>query len=109
MIVMIIFSLFSILSLGAPDKSLIGAIPTINLPFVAVKVHFLSFIIFGPLVLIAITIYLHVFIGHHKSICIDNAHTHLPFIFNLKMRTARVVSGVLFYYLTPFTLFLFSL
>jgi hypothetical protein len=108
MLTLVAFDLFCLLALGAPDVSLLSADATIELPFADIKISFVVFLVIGPAVLIALTSYLHIFLGYHRSLGITQQRQPLPFIFNLQTRTARCITGFLFYVLTPLVLLVFS-
>ena len=108
LVTIVSFSFFCILSLGAPDVSLLAGNATIKIPFANIDISFVAFLYIGPVILIALTIYLHVFVGYHSILSASQNGRGLPYIFNLQSRLARYVSGMLLYWLVPYILFVFS-
>lgn len=104
------YCFFCLLTLGAPDYSLLDIEAKVRIPFANVEVSYSDFLFVGPIVLIAITTYLHIFIGHWILLSgRDQEDTiPLPFIFNIKHPLASIVSRFLVYWLTPLTLIIFA-
>jgi hypothetical protein len=67
-----------------------------------------NFLLIGPIVLAALTIYQHIYIGYQRTLGIANDRRALPFIFNLPNRSERLITGFLIYWLVPLVLFDFS-
>jgi uncharacterized protein YjbI with pentapeptide repeats len=84
----------------------VGVGAAIDLPFGGGKVSFVGFLFIAPLILIAITLYLHVFVDRwlHYSYSGLEPEKRLPTIFNFDQRVARWLSGFLFYWLVPIVL-----
>lgn len=104
---LIAFSFFCLISLGEPDSSLIVDAPTITLPFADVPVSFLAFIIVTVLILVALLIYLHLFVSQWRKL--DGAlggsdWERSQTLFNLDAPLARLLSGFIIYALVPLTL-----
>jgi hypothetical protein len=106
MMSLIVFSLFCLLTIGAPDSQLIVE-NNIRIPFANVSVSFKAFVITAPLLLIAITLYLHLFLGHLLRVRDLETTRKLPYLFNLDGPLARIASNALFYLLPPVVLFVF--
>jgi hypothetical protein len=68
-----------------------------------------SFLVIGPLILISLTIYLQIFVGHWRATSAVSARRRLPFLFNLEGPLPCVLSGVVFYWLSPLVLCAFAL
>jgi hypothetical protein len=96
------------LSLGTPDVSLLAGNATIKLPFANTDVSFVAFLFIGPVVLVALTTYLHIFVGYHSILITSQNGRGLPYVFNLQSRLARYVSDMLLYWLVPCILLGFS-
>lgn len=102
------FSLFCILTLGAEDASLLRTDATITMPFAGTQISFVAFLVIGPAVLIALTIYLHVFVEYWNSLGGRQLKCTLPFIQNIQTVGAKTVSVYLIYWLTPTALTVFA-
>jgi uncharacterized protein YjbI with pentapeptide repeats len=107
-------SLFCLFVLGAPDASLVSSDAKINIPIASISVSYTDFLLFGPIFLIGLTLYLHVFIEQRLRLG-RRATTELaperrplsPFIFNLGLASADLLSIFLFYGLLPCVLAFF--
>src|SRR5215469_2320835 len=112
-IVVIGFSFFCALALGAPDRNLLASDAKVGLPFANTEISYVYFLFIGPIVLVALSFYLLVFVGYwlslsqSRQITVENP-THLPFMFNLGSKTAKYISYFLFYWLVPSVLMLFA-
>ena len=104
----IMFSLFCILALGAPEINLISNEANIRIPFSNTDVSYVGFLFFGPLILIAMTIYLHIFIGYLNELGDRDGKTTLPFMFNMSSPIPKLLSTFLFYWLPPLVLLVFT-
>lgn len=102
------FSLYSLLTLGVPDRVLITADSTVSLPFANTVISFVPFLVIAPLILICLVFYMHIFIDHLAR-CRDlPENAQAPFIFNLPYAPARVVTAILFYWMPIVVLLAFS-
>jgi hypothetical protein len=116
LLVLIGFCFFCALALGAPDRSLLANDAKIKLPFADTEISFVAFLIVAPLVLTALSFYVHIFAGYWINLTRQGANPSnseplepaLPFVFNLKYRTATWLSNFLFYWLVPLTLAVFA-
>ena len=113
------FSVFCELALGAPDRSLLASDAQIQLPFANNSISFVAFLIIGPLVLIAFSFYLHIFVGYWIALSrqvqsnlsrpgLGSTNRGLPFVFNLQGRTAAWLSSFLIYWLVTIVLASFA-
>ena len=84
LVAIVTFSFFCLVSLGTPDVSLLAGNATIKLPFVNTDVSFVYFLFLGPVTLIALTIYLHIFVGYHSLLSASQNGRGLPHVFNLQ-------------------------
>src|SRR5262249_52646949 len=103
-------SAFCLLSLLSPDSALLGGSEKINVPF-AGPVSFLGFMLLGPAVLIALRIYLPLYVEPSdrldrlaRSVSVMRAPTLVP----LKNPLIRLFSGLIFYLLLPAAMILFA-
>ena len=112
MLLLLGYSFFCILTLGAPDASLVSSNAKIKIPFADTEIAFSSFILIGPLVLLGIAAYLHLFAGkllelNHHPLSKDQAP--LPYVFNMREnRLARIFSTLVFHWLVPLILGYFA-
>ncbi len=112
MMVLLGYSFFCILTLGAPDASLVSANAKIKIPFADTEIAFSSFILIGPLVLLGVASYLHLFVGkwlelNHHPLSKDQAP--IPYAFNMREnRLAHLFSTLVFYWLVPLILGYFA-
>ena len=60
------FCFFSVLTLAAPDISLLSNEASVSLPFANTEISFTAFLFLGPLTLVGQVIYLHIFLGYWK-------------------------------------------
>jgi len=113
LLVLIGFCFFCGLALGQPDVSLLASNAKVTLPFANTDISFAAFLVIAPLVLTALSFYLHIFIGYWTSLSRQQPtsaqmHPVLPFIFNLNYRTTGWLSNFLFYWLVPVMLAVFT-
>jgi hypothetical protein len=101
---------FCLLSLLSPDSALLGGSEKINVPF-AGPVSFFGFMLLGPAVLIALRIYLQIYVEHGerldrlaRSASAERAPTLVP----LQNPLIRLLSALTFYLLLPVTMMLFA-
>jgi uncharacterized protein YjbI with pentapeptide repeats len=101
---------FCLLSLLSPDSALLGGSEKIIVPF-AGPVSFLGFMLLGPAVLIALRVYLQVYVEHSdrldrlgRSVSAVRAPTLLP----LQNSLILLFSGLIFYALLPVAIMLFA-
>jgi hypothetical protein len=103
-------SAFCLLSLLSPDSDLLGGNEKINVPF-AGPVSFFGFMLLGPAVLIALRVYLQIYVEHSdrldrlaRSVSVLRAPTLVP----LQNPLLRLFSGLIFYTLLPVAMTLFA-
>jgi hypothetical protein len=127
MLVLLGYGFFCALALGAPDASLIAANAQIEVPFANTNIAFASFLLIGPLVLLGIAFYLHLFVGRWVELnrylkgsnqggagrhyltgdralgpqSGENGSGLTPYAFNLDNSVARFFTGFVFYWLVP--------
>jgi hypothetical protein len=101
---------FCLLSLLSPDSALLGGSEKIIVPF-AGPVSFFGFILLGPALLIALRVYLQIYVEHSdrldrlaRSASVVRAPTLVP----LQNSLIRLFSGLIFYMLLPVTMMLFA-
>src|SRR5215471_11988433 len=101
---------FCLLSLLSPDSALLGGSEKISVPL-AGPVSFFGFMLLGPAVLIALRVYLQIYVEHSdrldrltRSVAVVRAPTLVP----LQNSLIRLFSGLIFYVLLPVTMMLFA-
>lgn len=104
---LVIVSLFCIMTLLAPDIELIDLSPTVKLPFTNTNVPYQWFLFFGPMIIIVINTYTHLFIEVLIKLEKRPVACALPFVFNFAGRRAKLLSNYMFYWLVPTVLFIF--
>ena len=109
MLVLVTFSVFCLMTLGAADIWLLSSTAKIKLPFADTEMTFVAFLLIGPAVLLALTSYLHLFVGYHRVLGVPSKQQGLPYVFNLQTRMGCFFTQVLFYCLPSVVLFFFSL
>ena len=108
MLTLIVYSFFCLLSLGASDSSLVGSSAKIKIPFAETEIKFWTFLYIGPLVLISLTWYLQIFIEYKRILDMSYKRPRLPYLFNLKSVSAQELSKLIFFWLSPGVLVVFS-
>src|SRR6478609_6940802 len=94
-------SAFCLLSLLSPDSALLGGSEKINVPF-AGPVSFFGFMLLGPAVLIALRIYLQIYVEHSDRLdrlARSVAAVRAPSLVPLQNSLLRIFSGLIFYLL----------
>jgi uncharacterized protein YjbI with pentapeptide repeats len=101
---------FCLLSLLSPDSALLGGAEKINVPL-AGPVSFFGFMLLGPAVLIALRIYLQMYVEHGdrldrlaRWVSAERALTLIP----LQNPLVRLLSALIFYALLPVAMLLFA-
>jgi hypothetical protein len=105
---LVVFAFFCVLTLGTTDTQVLSANSRIRIPFANVEIAFSAFLIVGPVVLIGLTIYQHIFLAHLASTDPPPIHQRIPALFNLPYASAQVISAALFYWLAPAVLVIFA-
>lgn len=101
---------FCLLSLLSPDSALLGVSQKIKVPF-AGPVSFFGFTLLAPAVLIALRVYLQIYVEHRErldrlawSLSVVRAPTLVP----LRNPLIRLFNGLIFYMLLPAAMILFA-
>lgn len=100
--------LFCIITLaGSPDIQLITPDAVVTLPLLNYDIGFEAFLLVGPAVLIALVLYLHIFVGQQRcfELPVEHRAAILP---NFSSWSARLTATSIFYWLVPFTLAAFA-
>lgn len=105
---LLIACLFCVITLaGSTDVAIIHPTEKVQLPILGYGVDFVAFLVGSPLLLIGLNIYLHIFVGYQKMHPIP-ADKRLPILTNFDSISALLTAWLLFYWLVPGTLFLFT-
>ena len=101
--------LFCVLTLGGSSdlQLLLEVVPTVTLPLINYKVSFPVFLIVAPLLLMALTFYLHVFVIHTRKFRLP-PEERAPILPNMDSFPAQCITWILYYWLTPITLAYFA-
>jgi len=99
MITLLGYSFFCMLTLAAPDISLITRDAKIKVPFAGTEVSYQAFLIIGPLTMFGLVVYLHILLGHWVSLGKHKDIFGLPYIFNIDSRMANGLANFIFYWL----------
>ena len=108
MLILIALCLFCLLTLGAPDVNLVSTDAKISMPVVNTEVSYSGFLLFGPLTLIGLTLYLHVFFERLFYLPPASGQYPLPLLFNMPGRGAHFLSMFILYWMIPSILALFT-
>jgi hypothetical protein len=101
---------FCLLSLESPDSALLLTNDRLNVPF-AGPVSFFGFMLLGPAILIALRVYLQIYVEHSdrlNRIAQRMPIVRAPNLVPLKNPLIRAFSGLTFYFLLPVTMLLFA-
>lgn len=101
-------SLFCIVTvLGKADAALLAFDADVILPILNYAMGFEAFLVVGPVLLIALSVYLHIFVGQHRLhvLAADDRQPMLP---NFADRTAQIAVAFIFYWMVPLTLAVFA-
>ena len=117
MLALIFFSLFCLVTIGKTDDVLMFTNEGVNVPYTNTPVGYFSFLFIGPLILVGLTIYLHIFIHRwldlkkkEKNIEDENDNLEVaspPYLFNFDDKISTALSWFLFYWLPPLIIFMF--
>lgn len=105
---LVAFALFCSFTLfGTPDSELVTTSARLKVPLTELEVSFLAFLALGPIVLIGLTLYLHLFVGHWIELH-QRPVSRRAFLLELRSRSAGLLSHTLLYLLTPLVLLFFA-
>lgn len=109
MFILLGYSAFCAVTLGQTDEQILKT-AGFTLPVIGSTVSVKGFMLIGPLILIALTFYLHIFLGLWHTLRGDKTDANLrpPYMFNIANRTSANLSFFIFYWLPPIILFAFA-
>lgn len=101
------YALFCFLTLLQPDAFIFRVDQNLAIPFGNLPVGSITFLWIGPLILIILTSYLHIFISEWLNHNWIPHKQKLPFVFNLETNFSRSLTYTLFYFIPPVVLLAF--
>jgi uncharacterized protein YjbI with pentapeptide repeats len=108
MYVMLAYSASCGVIIAQPDLPFVLTSSGVQIPVINAAVNLKAFLLVGPLGLIAITIYLHLFLAELNRITWLDEYDKQPFLFNFQNRFSRVLAFLIFYAITPIMMVAFS-
>lgn len=100
--------LFCVLTLvSSPDVNLITQTASVELPVLNYPIQFSAFLIVGPSVIVALLIYLHIFVAQGRRFELE-VSTRQPILPNFDGVVARLTTIGVLYWLVPLTLAVFT-
>jgi hypothetical protein len=102
------FCFFCLLTLGGSDAALLGASGQVAVPVVNISLSNVAFLKVGPLILMALLLYLHILQERLLRYDALEADQRLPHIFNMRDPVSRLLTWFLFYWMVPMLLALFA-
>lgn len=105
MYILLAVSVFCLATLFGPDEAIVPADGEFRFPFIETGIRVAGFAVFGPLVLIAINIYLLLFVACFSPEERD-AYDDI-YIFTMDHWTARLAAAYIFFWLVPSVLLAF--
>lgn len=112
--VLVITCLFCVITVsGAPDIALLSSGYNVPLPFNAGEVPFLGFLILGPLMILGLLFYTHIFLDMlnrlEQNLPTEKTHLikRLPYLVNAEGIFARVCTFFIFYIIAPLSILTF--
>ena len=109
MLSLLAYALFCGLTLaGSDDASLFGVGSEIKLPIANTSIDYAAFLTVGPLILVGLIVYLHLFLQTAVDLGRPPGARPLPYIFNMDNSLARLLSSFLHYWLPVLLLFQFA-
>lgn len=99
---------FCLLTLGGSDAALLGAGREVAVPVINMNLSNAAFLTIGPIILIALTLYMHIFVERLRQYDALDADRRLAYIFNMCSPVPRLLSWFLFYWMVPLVLASFT-
>ncbi|MEH6445977.1 MAG: pentapeptide repeat-containing protein [Oceanospirillaceae bacterium] len=109
MLSLLAYALFCGLTLASSnDTSLFGVSSEIKLPIAGTLISYSTFLTVGPLIMVGLVVYLHLFLQSANSLGRPSGANPLPYLFNMDNPIAVALSGFLLYWLPVLMLFQFA-
>jgi pentapeptide repeat protein len=102
------FCFFCLLTLGGSDAALLGAGGEVAVPVINMHLSNGVFLSVGPIILIALTLYMHIFVERLRQHDAPDADRQPSHIFNMCSPVPRLLSWFLFYWMVPLVLAAFT-
>jgi hypothetical protein len=102
------FCFFCLLTLGGSDAALLGAGREVAVPVINMHLSNGAFLSIGPIILIALTLYMHIFVERLRQYDAFDADRRLSHIFNMCCPVPQLLSWFLFYWMVPLVLASFT-
>lgn len=107
--VLLTYCFFCFLTLGQSDEVIVSATAMLKIPFASTEISPRTFLWAGPLILILLSAYLHVFIREHNKITSIDPKDKLPYIFNLDNLFTKGLTVFTFYLLPGIIMLAFAM
>jgi uncharacterized protein YjbI with pentapeptide repeats len=107
MLSLIAYSLFCLFTLARSDMAIFSTKEGISVPYANTSLAYIMFLYIGPLILLGLAFYLHIFIERHHEEKIFFMKDCPPYLFNFHDATSRAITWFLFYALSPLVLIAF--
>jgi uncharacterized protein YjbI with pentapeptide repeats len=98
---------FCLVTLGGSDESLVGTGAKIDVPFAGVSINVVGFLTVGPIILISMTAFLHIFVEEWLKYSSISREKRAACLFNIDGPAASLLTYFIFYALCPLVLFWF--
>jgi hypothetical protein len=108
MFTMLAYGVSCAVIIAQPDVPFVLTSSGVQIPVINVAVNLKAFLLVGPLGLIAITIYLHLFIAKLDGLTGLDEYDKQPFLFNFQDSFSRLLKFLIFYAPPPFLMLGFS-
>lgn len=107
MYVLLALALFCLVILFGPDVTIVAADAKLKIPFIDQEVSVSGFLFFGPFLLIALNLYIHLYLGSVYRLPDNIKDKSELYIFTMQHKGAKVLTGFIFYWLVPVVLMVF--
>lgn len=108
LLILILAGFFLLLTLATPDVNLVRADAVIAWPLIQTDVQLSALLLYAPLALIALLIYLHVFYGRLLHLSRTGHVSPETYLFTMTSTQGRFLTDLLFYAFVPLILLYFS-
>ncbi|WP_171060997.1 pentapeptide repeat-containing protein [Poseidonocella sp. HB161398] len=107
-LLLLVSGLFMLVTLDAPDADLVRADALINWPIIRTEVPLSTMLLYAPVTLIAILIYLHLFYGRLLKYRRQGHHPGESYVFTMTSPGGRLATDLMFYAYVPLVLVFFT-
>jgi hypothetical protein len=102
------FCFFCWLTLGGSDAVLLGAGREVAVPVINMNLSNAAFLSVSPIIMIALTLYLHIFVERLRRYDALDADQQSPHLFNMSGPVPQLLSWFFLYWMVPLVLTLFT-